>query len=141
MQKVVPNDILLAEVGRLLETGKKVELKTKGNSMLPFIVGDRDSVLLSKHGSLKVGDIVLAEITPGHYVLHRIFNLRGNSVELMGDGNIRGKEHCTAENILGTVDIILKENGRKIVPGDGRIWKKLLPFRRIILGIYRRIIL
>lgn len=141
MQKTIANDILLAEVGRLLAEGHKVELKTKGNSMLPFIVGDRDSVLLYRHESLELGDIVLAEIGPKHYVLHRIYAVSGNKLTLMGDGNIRGTEHCMSQHILGTVELILKADGRKIVPGKAFAWKRLLPLRRIILGIYRRIAL
>lgn len=141
MQKTVANEILLPEVGRLLAEGHKVELKTKGNSMLPFIVGDRDSVLLCRHESLEPGDIVLAEIGPKHYVLHRIYEVSGNRLTLMGDGNIRGTEHCLTENILGTVELILKPDGRNIVPGKASVWKHLLPLRRLILGIYRRIIL
>ena len=44
MQKVtVPNEILLGEVGRLIEKGDKVTLLTKGSSMLPFIKGEKDS--------------------------------------------------------------------------------------------------
>ena len=43
---IVPNAILLAEVSALVQEGKQVELLTKGCSMLPFIVGDRDSVRL-----------------------------------------------------------------------------------------------
>lgn len=141
MQKTVANEMLLPEVGRLLAEGHKVELKAKGNSMLPFIVGDRDSVLLCRHGSVEEGDIVLAEIRPRHYVLHRIYAVSGNNITLMGDGNIRGTEHCLTENILGTVDLILKADGRKIAPGKAFAWKRLLPLRRLILGIYRRIIL
>lgn len=141
MQKTIANDILLAEVGRLLAEGHKVELKTKGNSMLPFIVGDRDSVLLCRHEILAPGDIVLAEIKPGTYVLHRIYDIQGDRVTLMGDGNIRGTEHCMSQHILGTVELILKADGRKIAPGKAFAWKRLLPLRRIILGIYRRIAL
>lgn len=141
MQKAVANDILLPEVGRLLAEGHKVELKTKGNSMLPFIVGDRDSVLLCRHENLEAGDIVLAEIRPKHYVLHRIYAISSNKLILMGDGNIRGTEQCLKENILGKVELILKADGRKIVPGKAFAWKCLLPLRRLILGIYRRIIL
>lgn len=141
MQKIIANDILLAEVGRLLGEGKKVELKTKGSSMLPFIVGDRDSVMLRRHDIHAPGDIVLAEIKPGQYVLHRIYEMQGDRVTLMGDGNIRGTEHCTVQHILGTVELILKADGRKIVPGKALAWKRLLPLRRIILGIYRRTVL
>ena len=57
---VVPNSILLGEVRSLLAEGKDVVIPTKGNSMLPFIRGGRDSVNLRRLDTLEVGDIVLA---------------------------------------------------------------------------------
>ena len=45
---VVPNAILLGEVKSLLAEGKDVVIPTKGNSMLPFIRGGRDSVNLRR---------------------------------------------------------------------------------------------
>lgn len=39
----VPNSVLLPEVERLLREGRRVTLRTRGHSMLPFIVGCRDS--------------------------------------------------------------------------------------------------
>ena len=144
---VVPNDILLGEVKSMLAEGKDVVIPTKGNSMLPFIRGERDSVKLRKLDTLEVGDIVLAEISEGKYVLHRVFALEGDIVTLMGDGNLRGMEQCRRRNIAGTAITILRDGekevdcrSRKARRRAGR-WRALLPFRRIILGIYRRIFL
>ena len=69
---IVPNEILLAEADDLLSKGIEVVLMTKGNSMLPFIRGEKDSVNLKRFGAVEVGDIVLARIAPQRYVLHRI---------------------------------------------------------------------
>jgi len=76
MNKVVlPNDIMLGEVTALLREGKKVIIMTKGNSMLPFIRGEKDSVNLELRDTLEEGDIALAQIRPGHYVLHRVVSV------------------------------------------------------------------
>ena len=48
MSFVVPNRILFANVCELLSQGKTVVIEVKGCSMLPFIVGDRDSVKLAQ---------------------------------------------------------------------------------------------
>ena len=136
--KVIPNEILLGEVGELLAEGKEVELLTKGCSMLPFIVGERDSVLLKKMDKVSVGDIVLARTGRG-YVLHRVFALDGEKVTLMGDGNLKGTESCCLDDISGIVKEILKP-ARRVKPGKGRLWRLLRPFRRYILFIYRRLI-
>ena len=142
MQVTIPNEILIGEVGILLAEGKEVVLMTKGWSMNPFIIGDRDSVLLKKTEKLEPGDIVLAEVHPQKYVLHRIIALEGERVTLMGDGNITGQEHCTRNNILGTVQKIIHPDGKTIVPGKAAVWRKTGPqSRRIVLAFYRRTVL
>ena len=137
-KRVLPNAVLLEEVATLLREGREVVIKPKGNSMLPFIRGDRDSVILRKMPTVEVGDILLVRFQ-GRYVLHRLIRRQGERLVLMGDGNIRGTETCTVADVLGTVIVIEKENGVRRVPGKGRLWRALKPFRRIILAIYRRI--
>jgi hypothetical protein len=142
-KKVIGNDILIAEVHKLLLEGRRVTLKVKGVSMLPFIVGDRDSVLLEQAPDYTVGDIVLAEIQPGRYVLHRIFSLDGDRVVLMGDGNCYGTEQCKRSNLLGRA-ITIFYKGKEVNPyaswpcRKARLWRTLLPVRRYLLAIMRR---
>ena len=63
MKKViVQNDQIFSEVTKLVSEGGNVTLKTKGNSMLPFIRGGRDSVVLVKADEIKLYDIVLAAL-------------------------------------------------------------------------------
>lgn len=138
-KRVLPNDVLLPEVAKFLDEGREVELSPKGNSMLPFIREGKDSVVLKKFPSVEVGDIVLVQL-PGRYVMHRVVDENRNLLTLMGDGNIRGTESCTRDEVLGTVIYIVRGGKRRVKPGKGRWWRVLLPFRRIILGIYRRLI-
>lgn len=142
MQVSLPNDMLIGEVGRLLGEGKDVVLMTKGNSMLPYIVGGRDSVLLRKTENVKEGDVVLAEIGKSHYVLHRIERIEGEEVTLRGDGNIVGRERCRLCDILGTVIEISAPSGKSRKPGRAVLWRHLGAFpRRCILAVYRRTVL
>lgn len=145
MQRVVlANDVLLPEVIRLLGEGENVKLRVKGHSMLPFIVGGRDSVILSKTELLHKGDIALAHLADGRYVLHRILAIAGERVTLMGDGNLYDTEECRRQDIAGIAVKILR-NGIYIdctSPGECRkatLWEVLKPLRRYLLGIYRRI--
>jgi len=142
---VIPNEIMLAEVRNLLEEGREVIIMTKGSSMRPFIFGDEDSVLLKKHTDYNVGDIVLAEIMPGKWVLHRINARKEDKILLKGDGNLIGTERCTIDNIAGAVEKIIKpgrevdcttEKFRKL----SRKWvSRSVLDRRIRLGILNRI--
>ena len=137
----LPNEILLEEVAALLAEGRDVELMTKGTSMLPFIIGDRDSVILRKEtaGSHLPGEIVLARRSPGNYVLHRIVAVSGDKVTLRGDGNISGTESVSQKDILGKVTAIVGPSGRQRIPGSACLWRHSSPFvRRCVLALYRR---
>lgn len=129
----IPNEILLPEVGRLLAEGREVIIPTKGRSMMPFIVGGRDSVRLRRHSSVERGDIVLARVEGGLFVLHRIREVNGNALILKGDGNLAAVERCTVDDVLGTVEEIIRPDSSS-VPSKGRFWN-LLPriVRRVIL--------
>ena len=139
MDKIVlPNEVLLEEIAVLLAEGREVVFRPKGNSMLPFIRGDRDSVILRKKEQVEIGDILLVRYR-GRYVLHRLIRRDGDRLTLMGDGNIAGTETCGEADVIGTVVAVEKDNGRRRQPGKARLWRALKPFRRIILALYRRI--
>lgn len=138
-RRELPNDILLPEVAALLAAGSDVTLLTKGNSMLPFIRGGRDSVRLRKFPSAAPGDIVLARLAGGNYVLHRVIRAEEEKLTLMGDGNVRGTESCRAEDVAGTVVAVVRPDGSERAPGRGKAWKALRPVRRYLLGVYRRV--
>ncbi len=143
-KKVIPNDELLGEVGKLVAEGEKVTIMTKGSSMLPFIKGERDSVLLVKPSEPAVGMIVLAQVGKGAYVLHRIIAVDGDKVTLMGDGNIRGCERCRKKDVVAQAVRILRPDKEIDCLSRGhlvkaRVWRSLLPLRRWILAVMRRL--
>lgn len=144
MQKLIPNDILIGEIDILLREGKDVELMAKGSSMNPFIRGGRDSVILRRMADdeLAPGDIVLAEYRKGCYVLHRVLEVRGENVLLMGDGNVAGREQCHRQDIIGKAIAVVKPSGKVVKPGRAAFWRRLGPVpRRYLLAFYRRIII
>lgn len=115
----------------------------KGYSMRPFLEHMRDKVQLAfPSRPLRVGDAVLAEIGPGHYVLHRIIQVEGDRLTLMGDGNVRGTERCRVQDVAGIVTHYIRP--RRTIPADAswlnfriRVWRRLLPIRRYLLLLYR----
>ena len=133
--RTLPNEILLEEVGALLNEGREVSFTPKGTSMLPFIRGGRDSVTLKKLDKVEVGDIILVRLSNSQYVLHRVISNNDGALVIMGDGNIAGTESCNEKDVMGTVVLI---NGQR--PTNGRLWRRLKPIRRYLLAIYRRII-
>lgn len=133
------NALLLPEVVRLLEEGHTVTLPLRGYSMRPFLEDGRDKALLRKPTKIEVGDAALAEISPGHFVLHRIVSISGNTVILRGDGNL-GIEKCQLADIRATA-IGFYRKGREVLDStNGRKWRiyswwwtRLLPLRRYLL--------
>lgn len=138
-KRVIPNDILLGEVAALLREGREAVITPTGNSMLPFIRGGVDRVVLRRTDDVTVGDIVLVH-TAGRYILHRLIARDGDALTLMGDGNLQGTESCTTADVVGTVTAVIRPSGREQTPGKGRLWRILKPLRRYLLAIYRRLI-
>lgn len=139
MTKKIENTVLIPEMASLLREGKDVRFTPTGVSMRPFIEGGSDVVVLRKLPHVRVGDIALAAVGVA-YVLHRVIAVEGDSVTLLGDGNIGRTEHCTTADILGTVIRIENAHGRRKPLTRGRLWYYLLPCRRILLKIYRKLL-
>lgn len=141
----ISDEIIIQEAIRLVNEGVSVTFPVKGSSMLPFIIGGRESVILQKPKDIKVGQVVLAWVDDTRYVVHRIIRLEGGHVILMGDGNIRGTEHCSLNDIKALATHVVDANGtahelyNRWRTRAARLWFYLLPIRRYILGIYRRL--
>ena len=100
----IPNELYFAEVQSHLQQGKKVKIKIRGNSMLPFIRNNDEALLISPTPEkVKKGTPVLARTSELGIVLHRIYNIEGNHITLLGDGNINQFEHTSPERIIATV--------------------------------------
>lgn len=129
---------------QLVKDGQEVILYPKGWSMLPFIRGGVDSVVLIKPKSIRKGDVVLCQVPGPKYYIHRVWKIKGDIVVTMGDGNLRGKELCRIENIIARVDEVIGPDGKHrrldtpFQRAAARVWRWLLPFRRYLLAIYRR---
>ena len=139
------NAIFLPEIVKMLNEGHTVTLTLRGNSMRPFLEDYRDKALFVKPTTIAVGDPVLAEIAPKHFVLHRIIAINGEAVTLLGDGNLL-TEHCKKKDIVGAVIGFYRKGRNTLDRTNGwkwrcysYVWTSLRPIRRYLLGIYRKI--
>ena len=138
MEKVVlPNEVLLGEVARLLGEGREVVMTPKGRSMLPFIRGEVDRIKLQQPDKLSVGDIVLAYFG-NRYILHRIVAINGEEFILMGDGNLKDTEQGDRSDVIGKVVEIITPDDRQHKPRKAWLWRHTLFFRKYLLKIYRK---
>lgn len=143
--KQFSNAQLIPHFVELLNQGHTVTFKLRGFSMRPFLEDGRDCAILSKHITVHRGDAVLAEISPGRYVLHRIVNIDGDKVTLRGDGNLN-TEQCSLADIRGIATAFYRKGRSTPDYTSGRkwriysaIWTRLLPIRRYLLFIYRKV--
>lgn len=153
----LPNAEFLPHLCALVDEGHSVSIRARGRSMRPFLESGRDLAVLSKSESYKVGDVVLAEIEKGHYVLHRIDAIhtpQGIAVQtatsdpearitLRGDGNVRGTESCLLRDIR-CIASAFERKGKVWHTSTSRFWRiysrvwpALLPVRRYLLAAYR----
>ena len=139
----IDDSVILSEAVRLVNEGVEVTFSVNGRSMRPFIEGGRDSVVLVKPVDVKRLDVVLARTDDGRHVVHRVLSVDGGRVTLMGDGNLCGRETCGMDGVLAKVTHVVRPGDRRR-PLDSasmrlavKMWVALLPFRRILLKLYR----
>ncbi len=135
----------IEEALRLVQEGVTVTFPVTGHSMLPFIIGGKESVVLHAPGLTAVGDVVLAWVDGNRYVVHRIINIDGDRVTLMGDGNVKGTEHCLLKDVKARVTHVVDAKDKTHYLYNrwrmlgAKVWYWLRPIRRYLLAIYRRL--
>ena len=141
----ISNALLMPEIIKIVNEGYTVTLLLRGRSMRPFLEDGRDIAVLTAVKEIRKGDPVLAEDRPGHYVLHRIVDISGSNITLRGDGNTC-TEHCTTADIKASVKGFYRKGRKTLDRTDGLkwrvyswIWMRLLPIRRYLLAIHRRL--
>lgn len=145
----LPNEVLIPAIKSAIDEGHTVTFCVRGFSMRPFLEDRRDQVVLSPLGdkTVRTGDVILAEIYPQHYVLHRVVSRQSDTLTLRGDGNVWGTEKCSISNVIGRATCFLRGKSQRPCSTAGLKWKVyslLWPqaplIRRILLAAYRRII-
>lgn len=137
----------VAQWHELARTGlaPPMRIPLDGDSMLPLIRRgiDRVTVVPLKR-PVRVGDVVLFESPPGRYVVHRVFRLRLDSVQTLGDHCAWPDAWMPQSSVLGL--IVQAERGRWRIPLDtdaacvvGRAWMAFLPCRRVYLNMRYRV--
>jgi len=141
------NDVFIPQIISLINEGKTVTIKARGYSMRPFIEHERDDLVFGQFADVQVGDVVLAEITKGVYVCHRVEVIDGTHVTLRGDGNVKGTEHCSLSDVRAKL-LYVKRKGRTWNLTTSRFWRlyskvwpTLLPIRRYLLALNKIIFL
>ena len=85
-----------------LDKDKLLISGTKGDSMLPFLRGGTDKVIISKDKTINKYDVVLYKNNENKNVLHRVIDIKDNNYYLRGDNTIVTETICK-DDILGVL--------------------------------------
>ncbi len=128
----------------LVKKGKSVNFTISGNSMSPFLIHERDSVVLSPiEQELKEGDIVFYERNNNAFVLHRIVKIQDDGYYMLGDAQkYKYIEGPIFPNQIFAVVTKAYRGGITLKPGDkwwdffATTWAKHIRLRWFYRGIY-----
>lgn len=150
-KRVVDTNMYLAVIQEMLKEGKEIPLLITGNSMSPFLIHQRDKVLLKQaNPPFHKGDIVFYRRKSGQYVLHRIRFVRYKKQEdktvkreyyMIGDAQKMTEGPLLEEQIFGIVTAAYRK-GKWLKPGNflweffRKVWLWAVPFRYGILKLY-----
>ena len=126
----------------LLRNQKSVKVPVSGNSMSPFLISERDCVLVQtpKH-PLKKGDIVLFKRNSGQFILHRICKIQNGEFYILGDAQTMIEGPVQREQIIGLV-VKARRKGIWIDEGDcgwrffQHVWIRIIPLRPFLRYMY-----
>lgn len=131
--KSVDNFSTFSVVRDILLEGGDVTIAVNGQSMLPFFrSGSTVTLRPITAEDYKKYAVVFAD-AGGRFVIHRIINIDGDKVTLLGDGNYNGTETMPKDRVYGVIDC------SKMHIFFAKIWLWLRPVRRFPLAIFRRV--
>lgn len=140
----LPNEIIIPQVADLVKKGHTVTLPLRGYSMRPYLEDLRDKALLSSVPLyLNVGDVILAEVSPKRYALHRIVSIDGDIITMYGDGNF-SPEYIERKDVLAIALGFYRKGSNKLSSVESfgyrmywKSWVKLRPIRRYLLFVWK----
>ena len=125
----------------LVEEGREVSMVITGSSMSPFLIHERDTIFFQKPDrKLKRGDMVFYQRVDGQFVMHRIYRVRPNGYDIVGDAQQEIERGVLREQIFALVTKV-ERKGKMLKPRDflweffAGIWLFVLPIRHVLMRI------
>jgi hypothetical protein len=131
-------DLLEQTLGR----GLAVWIRPRGTSMEPAIPPAAQAHIVPVAGKVRPGDVVLARLRHGQFVLHRVVRIDGDKVQLKGDAMRRRDDIVAPTAVVGVCDCVEidgvlyeiddrpRDNVALLASAARRRLSRLLPARR-----------
>lgn len=141
--KILGTEAYINTLVDMVDQGNEVSLVVVGHSMEPFLVHERDQVLLSPiTRKVQKGDIVLYQRENGQYILHRICRIRADGYDLVGDNqNICDIEGPIQRKQMRAIVRKVRRHGKVVQEGDflwrifQKEWLRMIRWRRYLKKI------
>ncbi|MDO4978311.1 MAG: S24/S26 family peptidase [Eubacteriales bacterium] len=131
----------------LIQSGRSISMIVSGNSMVPFLVNQRDFIYIEPlPGKIRKGDMCFFQRTDGTFIMHRVckssetFDQR-EQYWFVGDAQPVIEGPIDREQLFGIVTKV-KRKGKWITKGSfwwdffEKVWIRIIPCRMAILKIY-----
>lgn len=144
----VDTQVYVGMLKELVLEGKDVSMLIAGNSMSPFLIHERDRILISPiKEPLRRGDMAFFQRKTGRYVMHRIRSVRKNrqtgqkEYYFIGDNQTETEGPIERDQIFGVITAVQRK-GKWLRPGNfwweffRHVWLGIIPLRRTIQYLY-----
>lgn len=140
--KVIETKEYVSMLKELTEENREVSMRIAGNSMLPFLVHERDLIYFKKPDKkLRRGDMVFYQRKNGQFVMHRIWKVKEDGYYIVGDAQQYIEGPIEENQIFAKITKVCRK-GKWIGPGDfwweffEHVWIRLVPVRHRLLRVY-----
>ena len=138
-------DTYISTLREIVKSGQEVSLPISGNSMMPFLIHERDSILFGPvQEPIRKGDMVFFQRTNGTFVMHRICKVAPEGYYLVGDAQTIVEGPIARDQIFAKVTRA-RRKGKWIDAHDfwwkffASVWIRIIPLRHVILVSYIRL--
>ena len=142
-KKIINTREYVSTLRELTEQGKEVGMRIAGNSMVPFLVHERDYIYFRKPDrDLKKGDMIFFQRRDGSFIMHRIYRVKPEGYYIVGDNQTVIEGPVAREQIFALITQV-KRKGKMIGPEDfcwkffEHVWINMIPLRPLAGRLYR----
>lgn len=143
----IPADSWIPVFLEMLKEGKQIKISPHGFSMYPYLVSDRDEVILeAPKREYRRGDIALYRRDTGLYVLHRVHHVSKNHKEyyMLGDSQKNIEGPLRKEQLLAIAVTIIRNHKEISVDSfwykvSYHLWFTVRIFRVRLIKVWRKI--
>lgn len=144
-QRMVDTNAYISTLCELVNEGREVVLTVTGSSMSPFLIHQRDAVMLGKMiTSPQRGDIVLFQREDDSYVVHRVRKVSDEGYYMIGDGQTETEGPVPRERLRAIVTKVRRKAqwfGRNDLKWRffASVWLAIIPLRMLLVKAWRMI--